>query len=313
MYSELNDRIKKAQQGIARLHKIDSMLLQLKREEEELGGKENELKTIMEKEKYDVEKLENRSIVSIFYSMLGNLDEHVEKERREALAAKLKYNQLIRDLDDVKFQISELASERANYLDCQKEYDDLYAQKKEELMKGTDRTAQKMHELENNINLAGISLKEIQEAISAGEKVLEGLDRALDHLGSAEGWGTFDLFGGGLISDLAKHSHIDDAKAEVEETQGLLRRFKTELADININSDIIIETDGFAKFADFFFDGLIADWFMQSKINNSQDSVTNVRIQVSAVVDKLKSLESQGKSNIEKLEAELSELVIGRP
>lgn len=312
MYSEMNDRMKKAQQGIAHLHKIDAMLDQLKQEEETLSGKESKLKEIMEKEKEDLEKLENRSIASIFHSMLGNLDEHIEKERKEALAARLKYNQLRRDLDGVKAQISELTSERTNYLGCQNEYDDLYAQKKKELMKGADSTAQKLLELTNRTNLADISLKEISEAIDSGEKVLEGLERALGSLDRAEGWGTFDLFGGGLISDLAKHSHIDDAKAEVEATQGLLRRFKTELADIEISSDIVIEIGSFATFADFFFDGLIADWFMQSRINNSQASVSNVKAQVQTVIDKLKALESQEENKKENLEAEISSLVIGR-
>ena len=46
--------------------------------------------------------------------------------------------------------------------------------------------------------------------------MLDSLDSVLSSLESAEGWGTWDLLGGGLISDLAKHSHIDDAKVEAE-------------------------------------------------------------------------------------------------
>ena len=49
-------------------------------------------------------------------------------------------------------------------------------------------------------------------------------DNALKNLNSAEGWGTWDLLGGGLISDLAKHSHIDDAKNDVANAQNLLRK-----------------------------------------------------------------------------------------
>ena len=117
------------------------------------------------------------------------------------------------------------------------------------------------------------------------------------------------MLGGGLISGLAKHSHIDDAKYETERTQTLLRRFKTELADVRIDSDIYIETGGFAKFADFFFDGLIADWFMQTKIQNSRESVSRVRDQVQSVMSKLSRLEVQKSSSIEKLEMEINELI----
>jgi hypothetical protein len=119
----------------------------------------------------------------------------------------------------------------------------------------------------------------------------------------------WDMLGGGLISDLAKHSHIDNAKYEAEQAQKLLRRFRSELADIRISDDIHIETGGFAKFADFFFDGLIADWFMQSKIQNSHESVSQVRSQVRSVLNKLSSLESQESSRIRKAETEIKELI----
>ena len=310
MYQEINEKIKQAQQGIARSHKIDSMLTELGKEQEMLYGKSSELKAIMESEKYDVEKLENTSIASVFYSILGSLDEHVKEERKEALAAKLKYDQSVRDLDDVKYQISKLNSERINYVDCQADHDRLYAQKKEGLIHAADETAQKILELTNSLNLASINYNEITEAIFAGNKVLNSLDTALEHLSSAEGWGTFDLLGGGLISDLAKHSHIDEAKGETERTQSLLRQFKTELADISISSDIFIEMEGFAKFADFFFDGLIADWFMQSKIQNSQDSVYAVKCQVLSILEKLGNMKNQENSNIEHLKAGIDELVI---
>lgn len=250
------------------------------------------------------------SIASVFYSILGTLDEHIEKERREALAAKLKYDQVIKDLDDIKYQISKLSSEQLDYVDCQKEYDYLYGLKKQELMRENGETAHKILTLNDSLNFSRINHKEIKEAITVGEKVLDSLNSALDNLNSAEGWGTWDILGGGLISDLVKHSHIDDAKVEIENTQGLLRQFKTELIDISISSDISIETEGFAKFADFFFDGLIADWFMQSRINESQESVSSVKSQVLCIVKKLGHMETQENANIERLKTEVSELIV---
>lgn len=152
-------------------------------------------------------------------------------------------------------------------------------------------------------------IKEIREAISAGSNVTNHLNKTLDSLNSAEGWGTWDLLGGGLISDMIKHGHIDDAKSGAERTQKELLRFKTELADIKISSNINIETDGFAKFADFFFDGLIADWCMQSRINDSQDSVISVKNQVQMVMNKLSSMENELKYHIQKLENKMNELI----
>ncbi len=46
---------------------------------------------------------------------------------------------------------------------------------------------------------------EIQEAIDAADRALEDLERAKKSLGSAKGWGLFDMFAGGFISSMIKH------------------------------------------------------------------------------------------------------------
>jgi len=309
MYTEINRQLEEAQQGVRRLHKIDSMLKNLQGEQLSLERKVSELKDILDKEDFDVKKLEGNSLAGIFYSILGRLEEHVEKEQREALAAKLKYDQAARDLEDVKHEISKLYTERANFVDCERKYESLYAMKRDMLIKSDPEKAQNLLNLTEQLNNSKNTLKEIKEAISAGRNVISSLENAMSSLDSAGGWGVWDMLGGGLISDLAKHSHIDNAKYEAEQAQKLLRRFRSELADIRISDNIHIETGGFAKFADFFFDGLIADWFMQSKIQNSHESVSRVRSQVQSVLNKLSSLESQESSRIRKVEAEIKELI----
>ena len=112
----------------------------------------------------------------------------------------------------------------------------------------------------------------------------------LSSLDSAEGWGTWDLFGGGLISDLAKHSHLDEAQGAIEHLQSELRRFKTELADVTIHADMQVNVDGFLRFADYFFDGLFADWAVLDKISQSQSQVQNTKSQIEGVLSRLNSM-----------------------
>ena len=310
MNSELNKKLDEAQQKIYRLNKIDAMLEDLRNDEKELRHKVFELKEILDKENLDVEKLDSTNIVSVFYSITGKLEDKKEKEQREALSAKLKYDQANYDLYSIQEEILKLEEERENYKGCFNEFNSLYEQKKEVLIRTDAASASKILEIRDKIEGSKRNLKELREAVSAGHSAVNSLDIALDSLGSAQGWGTWDLLGGGLISDLAKHSHIDDASREVERAHHHLRRFKTELADVRINYDIRFETDGFAKFADFFFDGLIADWFMQSKINNSYDSVSDVKNQVNSVLYKLQQLKEQETLNVERLENELKNIII---
>ena len=130
-------------------------------------------------------------------------------------------------------------------------------------------------------------------------------------LNSAEGWGTWDMIGGGgLITNMIKHDHIDDARNAASEVQTKLNRFATELTDVNVSSSITIDVDGFVKFADFFFDGLISDWIVQSRIHDSQESVNNVRRDVSNVLDKLSKMQEYEKKQLFILEDELSKIIM---
>lgn len=310
MYSELNVKLKQAQEGFAKFRKIDAILQQLEIEKNNLKIREAEFKRILEKENKDVERIENKGIASMFYSVLGSLDSKIEIERKEALAASLKYEQVLKDLDDVKEKISEYSSERFSYKDSQRNYETYFNQKKEELVKEAGDLAHNIISLTEKINDSQINIKEIREAISVGEKALNSLDSVMASLDKAEGWGRFDLIGGGAITDLVKHQHLDNAKDGIVNVQRLLRNFKTELADINIDSKIMIETEGFARFADFFFDGLISDWFMQSKINSSQENVRSVYSQVKKVVASLKSMLNFEEECLRKYEIELNILIV---
>lgn len=311
MLTELDMKLQEALQKIHRLSKIDSVLAELSRDEAELRHKVNELKEVVDKENLDVEKLDHTNIVSIFYSLTGKLEDKKEKEQREALSAKLKYDQADNDLNNIEAEISKLLEERENYKGSIDEYNALYEEKKNLLLSLSGPAANKILDLTKKIEESKRNIGEIREAVLAGQSAVNSLDSSLSSLGSARGWGTWDLLGGGLITDLAKHSHIDDAMREVERAHQKLREFKSELADVTINYDINFETEGFAKFADFFFDSLIADWYMQSKINNSYQSVENVKNQVTSTIYKLQQMESREKQYLEGLENELNNIIIG--
>lgn len=73
--------------------------------------------------------------------------------------------------------------------------------------------------------------KEKREAIDAGNKALESLHTAKENLDSAHNWGLFDMFAGGLISSLAKHSKMNQARQHMEQAKWDLRNFSEELKE----------------------------------------------------------------------------------
>lgn len=117
--------------------------------------------------------------------------------------------------------------------------------------------------------------KEVDEAIRAGEIALGSLRAAKAKLDSAKKWGIFDMLGGGMISDMVKHSRMNEASTLMAQARSDVRRFQKELKDVQGYMDLRMEIGGFLSFADFFFDGIIADYMVQSKIENARTQVND--------------------------------------
>lgn len=271
-------------------HKLDAMLRDVDQRERELGEDEYRLKRILDKEQADVAKLERVSLASIFYAVTGQKEARLTREQQEAYAAGLKYEALLQELEDCKRRRYELRSEKGDLIEASVRYDRVFAEL-QELMKDDPEYAARLCELEKQAGEASGHVKEIDEAIAAGSAALYQIGLIERSLGSAESWGKWDLAGGGLISGMAKHSHLDAAQGDVEHLQVLLGRFRTELADVHIDRQLDnVNIEGFQRFADYFFDGLIADWSVLSRIRQSQDNIHDVRRQVERVMHKLSDL-----------------------
>lgn len=309
MYEEMNQELEKLHQGMQLYNKKASMLDDLKKQLNENKEKEALYRKELEKEESDVEKFNRKGLTNIFYTLLGAKEERENKERQEALAAYLKLDEVIKQIEIIENNILKLEEEKNEVKSCESQYKILY-QKKYEILKASGREeAEKILKLEENIAFTKSNLKEIGEAIAVGKRILDRVSDAESSLSSAKNWGTLDLWGGGLMADMAKHSHIDDAVEAVSHIQGLLSNFRSELADVKIQSNIDISINGFTKFADFFFDGLIADWAVQSNINKSLETVYKVKIEVESVVRKLEAMEAGEKGYISKYSNDLKNMV----
>lgn len=131
--------------------------------------------------------------------------------------------------------------------------------------------------------------KKVREAVQAGERALQSLYAAREQLNSAKNWGLFDIFGGGFFASMIKHSKLDGASASLEEARYHLQIFQRELSDVCIPQELHINVNGFLSFADFFLDGLIADYLVQSRINDAREQVDDAIERVEMLLGDLKS------------------------
>ena len=96
----------------------------------------------------------------------------------------------------------------------------------------------------------------------------------------------------------------------VEKLQVQLRRFRTELMDVKIDADIQISVDDFTRFADFFFDGLFADWTVMDRIEQAQGQVKKTRGQIESVLRQLNGLIGLTQADMDRDRAALDELIV---
>lgn len=305
-----NAELERLQEQVGRKHKLTAMLRSLKAQQQELAEEEKRLKSLRIKEQGDVDRLEQGSLAAFFYTVIGRKDEQLDKEREEAYAAAVKHDTVVSQLNAVNRDIYWYEEELKYLQDCEKQYKRVLAQKAELLKIKDPEQAAVIGELEQRLSYLKIQHREINEAISAGQAALNRVESIEKKLDKAEGWGTFDLIGGGFFSGMVKHSYLDDAQEQIEELQVLLSRFRTELADITIDRDIQIQVDGFLRFADYFFDGIFADWAVQNQINNSQKQVAGVKSQVEHVLAKLQGMKSALERELISIRQKLNEVIV---
>lgn len=311
MYTEINNEIYELTERIRAKEKLSSQKDMLMNELERKNGIKDKLYSELMKEKEDVEKLEGLSFSAIFLSFTGKKEDQLDKEREEFLAAELRYEESLETIKELQKEIKEINNQLINFSDLKDRYDKLIKEKERLLLKDDSLEGKRLRENLDSINELKLDIKEVDEAIYSGERAVSSLKEMKRHLDSARGWGTWDILGGGFISNIAKHSAIDRANDAAHEVQSLLKAFQKELSDVNKFTDINVDISGFATFADFFFDGFFVDWFVQSKINDSLNRVENAKSKINTILNKLRIDHSRLKGQLNKREEEIKSILEG--
>lgn len=306
-----DEQLQQLRQKVSRKQHLEKLLAQLRPQREELIDRVNTLEAAKLSEQADVDRLEGRSLAAFFYNVVGKMDQRLDKKRQEAYAAAVKFDAAVRELAAVEDDIDCYEAELKTLQSCQAQYDKLLAAKAAAVKASGSDTADEILALEARIAYLEDQMDEVDEAIAAGKRALNSARAVLDSLNSAEDWGTWDMLGGGLMADIAKHSRLDDAQRKVEVLQVELRRFKTELADVStIQVTMQVNVDGFLRFADYFFDNLFTDWAVMDKISQSKDQVSHTVRQISSVLQKLDSMMARDQEEWSRSKAQINELVL---
>lgn len=269
MIEQIHEQLVQAKERLLARRKLDAMLAETLRLLQEEGRKCFALKQQIKSEKADVERLEGNSLAALFYAILGTKEKRLDKERQEYLAARLKHDESVEAMREIQKEVERLEQELAAFRDADKTYERLVDYKRRLLVEARDDRAQAILDFAEQLAEFASAKKALEETIQAGMAAKGALEQVRDELRSAQQWGNLDLIAGGIVVTAVKHARIDVAKHRAQAAQRLLRRFQEELADVGQNLQVTLDIGGLSAFADYFFDGLIADFVVQSRIQKA--------------------------------------------
>ncbi|WP_456271870.1 hypothetical protein [Bacillus sp. AK031] len=277
MLNEMNERLDQIKEELRLHNKWTKQQKSLGTEIEDATTKLNDLKAKFHKENRDVEKLEGWTVTGLLLSMTGKKEERLQREKEEAVKAKLKFDEWKLNIEELEQDHREITEKLLELKNPEQRYEQLLREKEQMIHDSSSPLSELLFNLAQQSSEYKAQLKEVKEAKDAAEMALLKLEEAHDLLGSAKNWGMLDLAGGDLLSTYAKRSKMDDAQRTLHAAQRYLRRLEKELADLNIESAQTLQVSVFLNVTDMFFDNIFSDLMVQDKINRTIHQVSETR------------------------------------
>lgn len=310
MFSQWQRELIDAAQGLARRQQITAMLASLDETERQLVQHGRQLRGVLRREQADVERLSRASAAALFYTILGNRQDKLEEERRQADAVRLKYDLLLQQLEGCRAQRAQLQAEAEALADCEQRYDTVLSRICREL-RGHPGHARRLCQLEKELGENQAQLKEIVEASQLGQLALESIKRVAESLRQADEWGFSNASFGERNSVFSASGETQqkaaEAAAEIPNMQLLLIRFRTELADVRLPPQPG-QDQGELVFTDYLSDCTTFSWDILDGVRQSRRALQPLGSRVATILRQLAPLEAACRSEKARLEQELHQL-----
>lgn len=291
-YQETYDRIlqKREETAVEKRKRIRNEQL-IEKKKEELDA----LCSEMYAKKQDVDELKKNSLGNLLRKIAGSYDQSYEKEYREYVEAKLKYDEMTAAVEALQKETERLGS---SIRQAEREIDRLY-----EELSGEPQAAEVLAGLEEKKTERYQRLKELKEAVSAVESVITLAAETKKAYEEAKGWATYDtFFGGGLIGDIVKYNRIDDAEELSVKLAGAAERMNKELKDVEqIYEADLSYIDSGSRLLDIWFDNIFTDYSVRSNLKENVEKLEDY-------IERLGRLQSELNSRIRATESEIKEM-----
>lgn len=277
-----------------------------------IGQKEEELvevTTLLDQEQEDLDALEGKNIYSIFQYLLGNKQQELEKAKQEYLAAYVKYNALISNLEDLREERTVLEKSYSSLHAIDEQFETLMKEKMSLLNQGKKLPAG-FDKLTEKIANYRSKIRELEQTIKKGISAKKYLHKVMLGLQQIEHWGN--------VPPLEVPSRIDKKVERINKdiyvANNYLQKYEDELSDISdlFQLDYQREVNQLEFFLDQFIDCLITDWIVKHKIHNAFHLVVNIMDKITRLGEMMDYEIDKTKGYIEEENEAKAALVIGQ-
>lgn len=242
----------------------------------------------VDEELQDVERLEG-GWGALLHRVLGDRDERLSAERREHAEAALQLDAARAHVAGLEGRVQEIERRLAALGEPAGILATARGHKAELLHELDDPRADELTRITEALGDVAADERELEEAITAAETAAAWLQDADGQLSRAASWGTWDMFGGGMMSSMAKRGRMQDARASLHHAATALHALDSELADVavDVRDAPQLDTGGLTGLMDVVFDNMITDWLVQGRIRDARSAVHDVARQVAGIATQL--------------------------
>lgn len=281
----------------------------------EILAKEAEVEELLQqknKEWKDVERLQGKSVKSLFFGLMGNKEAKLEKEEQEYMVAQAAYESEVAQLELLQERQEELRKALLDYAEVEQKYEEIIEEKKTCILLYQHEQAAQLEALIDQIGEHKSQRKEIIEAHKLGITMLKMLDRILKFLDEAESWATADVWvQNSIYTRQKKYEKMEMAKKGVAKIQQLYVRYRKELRDTNLPIKIVkgIKLDEWKTKESFWFDCFFVDVSRRKDLREGIARMKRTRKNIASIQNQLSSTHQQIKAATAILERTQKELL----
>lgn len=240
----LYDKFCKLCEELAIKDRIDPILAELYSKQTELESALNNLNTAMQKEQADVDQLEKLSISSVFYTVIGQKEKKLEKEKAEAIDAQEKYSDLQNKLSELNEEIKKYERELRTVRGCDLRYGRLLPQIIDEIKAIDSPAAKAVIDTADTLTRLEEKLVKLDGALALCTEAWDNAKAAEQCLAKSENYAqNLSLFNAKHNAPLRSDIKINliQAQQTVDTLCRQIKRLDASLVDSQINFDINIE------------------------------------------------------------------------